>query len=254
MRNTEMISMKEVLKLAHLKNGYGKDDFSEEVFRMLNEEGKSHYLINDEKMSQYINKYIDRKYEEVNGCLPLTDQERDTIIKIEGSTQGTRYNEHDISRMLEDEHIEKLLFNRLKRRCVYYGETPIPLELSRYEIAKANGVITGKDQILFYDILKNNSLDEIKEKLSILQKTIEMIETINEVNEEENQGLFQEYEEHRRYRKEIQEIEKQEIKKITELEKLIIDEMKSLEYDSLEDVRGSRSPESLHYYNDEMEE
>lgn len=35
MRNTEMIPMKEVLRLVHLKNGYGKDDFSQEVFRIL---------------------------------------------------------------------------------------------------------------------------------------------------------------------------------------------------------------------------
>lgn len=273
MRNTEMIPMKEVLRLVHLKNGYGKDDFSQEVFRILDENGNSHYLINDKKMRQYINNYIDRKYKELNGCLPLTDKERNTIIKIEGSTQGTRYNKNDILKMLEDAHVKKLLFNRLKRRCVYHGETPIPLELSRYEIAKANRIISEKDQILFYEMIKNDSLDGIKEKLNILKKTIEMIETINEMVEEENQRLFKELEEsisrkeefekiieeenqklfkeYRRYQKEIKEMEKQEIEKIIELEKLISGEIKSLEDENFEEVTESRSPESLYYYNEE---
>lgn len=30
--------------------------------------------------------------------------------------------------------------------------------------------------------------------------------------------------------------------------------MESLKYESFEEVTGSRSPESLYYYNDEMEE
>ncbi len=219
MKNTEMIPIKEVLELVHLKIGYGKDEFSQEIFGILNESGNEHYLIDARNMRLYINKYIGRKYQKAHGRLPDTNEKMDTIIKIEGSTQGMRYSKHDILKMLEDEHVKRLLLNRFKKRSTYFGRTPIASELSRYEIAKANGIITGKDQVSFFETIKNDSPDEMKEKLNILQKSIEVNETIKQINEEEAEETVKDLEEMECIKQHINETMKQIETEALELEK-----------------------------------
>src|SRR5699024_10629021 len=125
MKDIKMISIKEVLELVHLKLGYNKDDFSQEILAVLNKSGDEHYLIDARNMRLYINKYIERKYQELHGRFPITDDEADTIIKIEGTTQRMKYCKHGVLKMLEDEHVKNLLFKRLEKRSTYFEETPI---------------------------------------------------------------------------------------------------------------------------------
>lgn len=217
MENTEMIYTEEVLELAHHKMGYGKDDLSKEVFHVLIENENDHYLIKPKKMREYIEKYIDRKYKEINGRLPISYEEEDTIIKIEGSTQGTKYSKNNILNMLVDEHVTKLLFNRLKKRSTYFGRTPIASDLSKFEIAMSNGIITDKDQISFFEMIKNDSLDEMKEKLNILQKSIEINECIMEISEKEMEETVKGLEEMETMKQ--TESDAMELEKILEWEK-----------------------------------
>lgn len=219
MKNTEMIPMKEVLELVHLKLGYGKDDFSQEVFGVLNEGGNEHYLIDGRNMRLYINKYIERKYQELHGSSLTFNYEADTIIKIEGTTQKMRYCKHGILKMLEDEHVKRLLLNRFKKRSTYFGRMPIASELSRYEMAKANGIITDKDQVSFFETIKNDSLDEMKEKLNVLQKSIEVNEMIKQTNEEEAEETVKDLEEMESIKQHINETMKQIETEVLELEK-----------------------------------
>lgn len=252
MKNTDMVAMEEVLRLVHLEIGYDKDDFSREVLRLLDENGNNHHIINSDKMREYIKNYVDRKYKEINNAFPITDIERDTIIKIEGSTQGTRYKKDDIIKMLKDVRVNELLMNRLKKRAVYYKDSYIPLGLAKFQIAKSNGIISSKDQLLFFELFKNDSLDMIKEKIAIMQKAVEVIEMIEEAVKEENHKMSVQYSS--QYQTEIEEIEKEELKKIRELEEIINNEYEFIESYNFEEVEASRSPESLYYYNDRTEE
>lgn len=226
MNNEKMISMKEVLELTHHKMGYGKDDLSKEIYQVLSENGNDHYLIGAKKMREYIEKYIDREYKKVNGCFPVTDEETDTIIKVEGSTQGTKYSKNDILKMLEDEYISKLLFNRLKRRSTYFGSTPIASELSKYEIAVANGIITDKGQLSFFEMIKQDSLGDMKEKLNILKKAIEVNESIGEINDKEAEETIKDLEEMARTKQHIKETMKQ-------IEAEVLERKKELEWEKI---------------------
>lgn len=249
MRDMNMIKMEEILKIIHLKFGYGKDNFSQEVLHLLDNYGKSHHIIDADKVREYIKNYIDRKYKEVNNVYPVTNQENDTIIKIEGSTQATKYNRNDIIEMLEDERINQLLKNRFKNKAIMHKGKYIPIALSKFEIAKLNGIISNSDQTLFYKFIENNSLEQIKEKISILKRVVEVIEIIkefekeyNEKNEEYMEEIRKEYEE---IRKEYEDIEKEEWRKIFE-------EEVELEKINEEIIEKNHISENT-YYNDRKE-
>src|SRR5699024_9860675 len=120
--------------------------------------------------------------------------------------QGTRYKKDDIIKMLKDVRVNELLMNRLKKRAVYYKDSYIPLGLAKFQIAKSNGIISSKDQLLFFELFKNDSLDMIKEKIAIMQKAVEVIEMIEEAVEEENHKMSVQYS--NQYQTEIEEMEK----------------------------------------------
>lgn len=195
-------------------------------------------------MREYINKYIERKFKEVNKRKPETDKERDTIIKIEGTTKGTTYEEEGIIRKLEDKRINQLLFNRLQRKSVQYKGHLIPLGLVNYQTAKLNGIISEKSQLDFYNTFKDDSIELIKEKISIMQRTIEAIESIKEINDEANNDQYNYIE---KYYEELDEIIKHEAERIEELDQY--DEYDEIdEKDEYDEVTESRSLESLYYY------
>lgn len=196
MKNTEMIYMEEVLELAHHKMGYGKDDLSKEIFHVLIENENNHYLIKSKKMREYIEKYIDRKYREINGRLPISYEEEDTIIKIEGSTKGMKYNRYGILKMLEDEHVNKLLINRLKESGTFYNEEYLPSELVVYKKALDSEVIQNYIQLQFFDLIKSDSEFELIELKKLIERSLEMTmsneESIKEMIKEENKGIVDE--------------------------------------------------------------
>lgn len=114
MGNKRMLNMQDILELVNVKMRYGADAFSRKVLRLLDETGNKHNIIKGEKMREYISKYIEREFNKLNNRKPETDKERDTIIKIEGSTKRTIYEEDGIIRMLADKRINQLLKNRLQ--------------------------------------------------------------------------------------------------------------------------------------------
>lgn len=195
-----MIDAQGVLKLFDIETGYGTDHYSKKVLQSLDKNDERKHVTIRKYMKRYIDSYIERKFREENNRLPMTDKERDSIIKIEGATKATKYEEKGIRQMLEDKRIKELLRDELEKNTVLLEGRRVPKVVMDYYFAETNGIIEEIEQEEYHEEIKDDSTEKLKIKLSIIQQEIE--------NREAFEKMIEEYDE----------------------------------------VAGSRSPESLYYY------
>lgn len=86
----------------------------------MDKDEKGKHVTIRKNMNRYINGYIERKFkEENNNRPPLTDEDRNSIIRIKGARRSAIYEKQDILLMLEDKRIQELLYEQLEKK--YYS-------------------------------------------------------------------------------------------------------------------------------------
>lgn len=156
---------------------YGTDPYSEEVYKKNKDKIKDNelYLVPSKALRRYIDNYINRKFEEKHGREPITDEEKNSIIKKEGATKGQKYDITAILKMLEDEQIKKLIQKRLEDKT-YIGKHllgytfRIPNYVQEYynKINELN--FNTNEEIEFYNQVKDFSDEELEMMLNVIMK------------------------------------------------------------------------------------
>lgn len=98
-----MLTIEEVLQISNRVYRYAIDKLSLRVFEEHEVDESIRYTITSKTMRRYIEEYINRKYKEKYGTLPILDEERNEIIYKSGATKGQRYSADDILEMLIDD-------------------------------------------------------------------------------------------------------------------------------------------------------
>ncbi|QXE01918.1 hypothetical protein [Terribacillus sp. DMT04] len=176
-----MIKAEEVLELFDLVTGYGVDNYSRRVLQTLSKRDKRKHVTTHKNMSRYIESYIERKYKEKNNRPPMDMEERDSIIKIEGSTKGMRYDREGIILMLEDRRIKELLQSQLEKNTVMIEGQSMPKVVSEYLFAELNGIIEDTKRKEFYEEIKGDSTEDLKMKLTIMELELKSRETFDKM-------------------------------------------------------------------------
>ncbi|WP_026865770.1 hypothetical protein [Jeotgalicoccus marinus] len=172
----KMIDAQQVLELFDKHTGYITDEYSRKVLNSLDKNDKGKHVTIRRYMKRYIDSYIDRKYREKHNRVPITDEERDTIIKITGAQTSMKYEEKGILNMLKDKKINNLLQAEFEKNTIQFEGRRVPKVVKDYYFAEANGVIEEVEfeiqQSKYFKNIKDDSTDELKMKLYVIEQEI----------------------------------------------------------------------------------
>lgn len=171
----------------NLQFGYNSKMFLDSV---INVEVKSvsdseRYLVSSKSLRRYIDGYINRQYNKKYGREPITDEERNSIIRKIGATKGQKYHINDIKKMLKDERIQKLVQaqkeDKIYEDITLKGELyTIPKFVKEYYEHINPLALDSDEKINFYNLIKDCSNHELKQMKYVINAELKNREKLNQ--------------------------------------------------------------------------
>src|SRR5699024_8826038 len=152
--------------------------------KKMNVNDDTKYAVPPRALRKYIDEYVDRKYQEKFGGIPVTDGEKNKILYREGATKGQKYKQNDIFRMLDDRKVFKKIERRVHLKSFYiltdedieiyipdsiwYAYLKDPANSSNKEVQQYHKKLRKMKSIEL-----NKELESLKEKQLIIEKELE---------------------------------------------------------------------------------